>query len=156
LGASATTITGATENDETPVVRDTAGGRKYRTITGCIKKLFRTTAKVVTGNAEDEAPAPKKKRGDTEGDFAHQALRFTRRSQAGRLLRKFAKATRLRLQRRYVIQVTREAWGPSDAHLQTTLNLFDQPAGGAPHDTHSSPAIRHVPGAQPNRLSLRA
>jgi hypothetical protein len=157
LGAAAPTITNESANDSSPAVSNTAGRRRQQSIASAIKGLFRQAVKAITTpSEEDEPPETKKRRGDTEGEFARQALLFARRSQAARLVRQFAKAARNRLQRRHIIRLTRQAWGPPDAHLQTTLNLFDQPVSGAPHGMRSSPAIRHVTAPQPNRLSPRA
>jgi MobA/VirD2-like, nuclease domain len=54
------------------------------------------------------------------------------------LLKAFKKAAVKRLRRIRIIRLSREAWGAPDAHLQTTLNLFDQPGSAAPSGTNNN------------------
>lgn len=69
---SATTITGASANDSTSAVRDTAEGSKNRTIAGAIKGLFRKAAKAGTFRPAG-TPRPKTRR-RKGGEDTHAAF----------------------------------------------------------------------------------
>jgi Relaxase/Mobilisation nuclease domain len=84
---------------------------------GAIKQLWRKVHQALTEPEADE-PKPKgRRRGESECDFRRLG-RILGRSFNVRL--NFKKVARKRLYRRLIIRLTREAWGPPDAHLITT------------------------------------
>jgi Relaxase/Mobilisation nuclease domain len=84
---------------------------------GAIKQLWRKVHQALTEPEADE-PKPKgRRRGESEGDFRRLG-RMLGRSFNVRL--NFKQVARKRLYRRLIIRLTREAWGPPDAHLITT------------------------------------
>jgi hypothetical protein len=91
-----------------------------------LRALWASAAKAATKPDEEEEP-PRRRRQQTEGEFARQAILFYRLLQARKLTRQFVRAGRKRVKHgRGVIRLSYEEWGDEDAHLQTTLNLFDQ------------------------------
>jgi hypothetical protein len=80
---------------------------------GAIKQLWRKVRQALTETEADEPKPKARRRGESEGEFR----RLGRRSNARRSFRKVALK---RLRRRLIIRLTREAWGPPDAHLITT------------------------------------
>jgi hypothetical protein len=110
------------ENDSTGAVRDTAPGSKNRTITGTIKGLFRDAVNALTRRDEDEPQPPRRRRGETEGDFRMLARKAARRFDARTQFRKVAAACAPRHVR--TIFLSPEEWGGPDAHLSTALDLL--------------------------------
>jgi hypothetical protein len=151
---SATTTEGASANDDSHAVRDTAGRSKNRTTKGSIKAQFREAGQVVTRPVDDEAEASsRRRRGETEGNFVKLAHKLSGRLQVRTIRRQFVKAARKRRRVR-TIRLSREEWGGPNAHLQTTLNLFDQPNSSTWHGANSNSAIRnHSPSLQ-NTISI--
>jgi len=72
------------------------------------------------------------------------------------LLKAFRKAARVRLRRIRIVRLSRAAWGEPGAHLQTTLNLFDQPGSRAATGTrnNSRPAYSHRAAENSRSLGL--
>ena len=101
---------------------------------------------------DDPAPAERKRRReDGDGGFRKLAATFLRRLQA-RTRAQFIEAGRKHMRRIRVIRLSRAAWGPPDAHLQTTLDLLN--GGGAPQDTTSNGrAFRSDVRQQENSIS---
>jgi hypothetical protein len=60
--------------------RDSAGPSKNRTIREAVKALFKDAAKAVARGGEDEEPEPRRKSGETEGEFRRLARSLWRRS----------------------------------------------------------------------------
>jgi Relaxase/Mobilisation nuclease domain len=84
---------------------------------GAIRRLWRKVRQALT-EPEANEPKPKaRRRGESEGDFRRLG-RMLGRSFNVRL--NFKQVARKRLYRRLIIRLTREAWGPPDAHLITT------------------------------------
>jgi hypothetical protein len=84
---------------------------------GAIKQLWRKARQALT-DPEAGEPKPKaRRRGESEGDFRRLGRMLGRSFNARRSFRKVALK---RLHRRLIIRLTREAWGPPDAHLITT------------------------------------
>ncbi len=102
---------------------------------------------------EPEPDEPKKRREDGDGEFQKLMARFARHLKA-RKLEQFRKVAAKRLRFVRTIQLSREEWGAPDAHLQTTLNLFDQPDSRAPSTVRSSHAVRSHSHVSGNRRSL--
>lgn len=69
---------GASENDRTSAVRDTAAGSKNRAIYGAITVLFREAARSVAHRSV-ELHHSDRRRGETEGDFKRTMRCFSRR-----------------------------------------------------------------------------
>jgi hypothetical protein len=74
-----TTITTASENDNSPAVSDTAGRSNKQTIASTIKGLFRQAVKAVTRRDDDDEPTPPKRRkGERQGEFQRFAAILAR------------------------------------------------------------------------------
>jgi hypothetical protein len=114
--------------------------------------LWVSVAKAATKPDEDEEP-PRRRRQETEGEFARQAILFYRLSQARKLTRQFIRAAGKRVKRVRIITLSREEWGEDDAHLQTTLNLFDQ--SNSNHTAQDLNRRSDVRGGLNNHLSWR-
>jgi hypothetical protein len=117
---------------------------------------FRDAGKVLAQHGDDAPePEPKKRREDGDGDFQKLAAKFSRHLKARRRER-FRTAARKGLRYVRVIRLSREAWGAPDAHLQNTLNLFDQINSRATaHGANNSRALRSHSRAPPKYNSLR-
>jgi hypothetical protein len=96
-----------------------------------IKRQFRAAGELLAKIEDEPAPETKKRRGETEGEFLRQAILFSRLSQASRRSRQFMRAARKRFRFVRTIRLTPQAWGAPDAHLETTLNLFNQIGAGS-------------------------
>ena len=84
---------------------------------------FREAGRVLAQHSDDAPePEPKKRREDGDGEFQKLVTKFSRRL----VKRQFRTQARKGLRYVRVIRLSREAWGAPDAHLQNTLNLFDQ------------------------------
>jgi hypothetical protein len=94
----ATTTAGASENDSTRAVRDTARGSKNRTSSGTIrlrqgfagqvKRLFREAGKAIAQRDDDPQPKPPRRKEDTgRAAFTKAAKKIMRRSLARRAFR---------------------------------------------------------------------
>jgi hypothetical protein len=141
------------ENDSTLAARDTARGSENRTIAGSIKSAFRAAVRAITDEAEDEPAPRRKRRGETEGEFQRQARLLARPSRTRQLMQQFAKRAKRLAQYRRTIRLTREAWGPDDAHLTDTRALTSQWNTGAGVDYGSGPAS--APATHTNFVSPR-
>ncbi|MBV8577308.1 MAG: hypothetical protein JOZ58_19990 [Acetobacteraceae bacterium] len=73
-------------------------------------------------------PEPKKRREDGDGEFQKLVAKFSRHL----IERQFRTQAKEGLRYLRVIRLSRAAWGAPDAHLQNTLNLFDQINSRAP------------------------
>jgi hypothetical protein len=112
---------------------------------------FRDAGKVLAQHGDD-APEPKKRREDGDGEFQKLVAKFSRRL----VKRQFRTQARKGLRYVRVIRLSREAWGAPDAHLQNTLNLFDQINSRATaHEANNSRALRSHARALPKYNSLR-
>lgn len=121
---------------------------------------FRDAGKVVAQHGDDAPePEPKKRREDGDGEFQKLVAKFSRHL----LEHQFRTQAKEGLWYVRVIRLSREAWGAPDAHLQTTLNLFDQinsriPAEPAPAKAggaNNSRALRSHSRPPPKYSSLR-
>jgi hypothetical protein len=114
---------------------------------------FRDAGKVLTQHGDDAPePEPKKRREDGDGEFQKLVAIFSRRL----VTRQFRTQARKGLRHVRVIRLSREAWGAPDAHLQNTLNLFDQINSRAPaHGANNSRALRSHARLPPKYNSLR-
>jgi hypothetical protein len=92
--------------------------------------LWRQAREQIAGRPAPAAGEKRRRREDGESGFQKLAAKFLRRLQA-RKRAQFVTAARTRLRRVRIVRLSRAAWGASDAHLQTTLNLFEQPGSGA-------------------------
>jgi hypothetical protein len=113
----------ASENGSTSPVRDTGEGSKNRPILGAIKGLFRDAVKALTRHEDEERPDPRRRRGETEGDFRKLARKIARRFDARKQFRKVAKNRAHRRVRTLILSP--EEWGAPDAHLTNTLDLVN-------------------------------
>jgi hypothetical protein len=135
-----TTTEGASANDEPP---RSEAIRRRRNPEPHPASLWRAARKETTS----PAPAPPKKqtgRGSA-GDGFPPLARLLAQRRFPVSLKAFKKAARTRLRRIRFIRLSRAAWGAPDAHLQTTLNLFDQPgssSAAAPGMSNDSRAVR--------------
>ncbi|MBV8938025.1 MAG: hypothetical protein JO095_19780, partial [Alphaproteobacteria bacterium] len=94
-----------------------ATGAARRDARGVIKQLWRKLRQALTEPEGDEPKPKARRRGESEGDFRRLGRMLGRRFNVRQSFRKVA---RKRLPRRLIIRLTREAWGPPDAHLITT------------------------------------
>jgi hypothetical protein len=117
-----------------------------------IKAAFKAAVAVARRDPDAPEPEPKKRREDGDGGFQKLVARFSRH-----LLRhQFRTQARDGLRHVRVIRLSRAAWGAPDAHLQNTLNLFDQIDSRAPaHEANNSRALRSHSRAPPKYHSLR-
>jgi hypothetical protein len=115
----------ASENGSTSPVRDTGEGSKHRPILGTIKGLFRDVVKALTRHEDEDEdrPDPRRRRGETEGDFRKLARKIARRFDARKQFRKVAKNRAHRRVRTLILSP--EEWGTPDAHLTNTLDLVN-------------------------------
>jgi hypothetical protein len=141
------------ENDKTSATGRAAAATQRGPPTGRpIRRLFRAAWQTLLG---DDAPQPietKKRREDGDGDFRKLAAKFLRRLKARRFER-FRTAAWKGLRFVRIIRLSREEWGAADAHLQTTLHLFDQP-GSRASQRRSENAVRSHCQPPENRNSL--
>ena len=120
---------------------------------------FREAGKVLAQHGDDPEPEPKKRREAGDGEFQKLAAKFSRRL----VTRQFRTQARKGLRHVRVIRLSREAWGAPDAHLQNTLNLFDQinsrptaePAPAKAGGANNSCALRSHSRPPPKYHSLR-
>ncbi len=86
--------------------------------------MFRDAVKALTRRDEEEPAPPRRRRGDTEGDFRRLARKVAHHFNVRKQFQKVAGA---RTRRRFrTIVLTPEEWGASDAHLTSTLDLLTQ------------------------------
>ena len=142
------------ENDSAPP-SGTRRGRdtKARTTPRQVGLQFREAGKVLGqhGNNAPE-PEPKKRREDGDGEFQKLVAKFSRHL----LEHQFRTQAKKGLRYVRVIRLSREAWGASDAHLQNTLNLFDQiNSRVTAHGANNSRALRSHSRPPPKYNSLR-
>jgi hypothetical protein len=144
------------ENDIAPPSGTRQGEARTRTTAGdTIRQHFGAARRAVT--QPDDEPEPdeaKKRRGDGDGDFQKLVMIFGRHLKARRLKR-FRTAARKGFRFVRIIRLSRAEWGAPDAHLQTTLNLFDQPGSHAVPCAGNSHAVRSHYHAPENNLSAR-
>jgi hypothetical protein len=114
--------------------------------------LFRAAAQMLLGDDAPQPIKPKKRREDGDGDFHKLAAKFLRRLKARRFER-FRTAAWKGLRFVRIIRLSREEWGAADAHLQTTLHLFDQPGSRASQRSSENAVRSHCPPPE-NRNSL--
>ena len=114
--------------------------------------MFRAAWQTLLGDAAPQPIEPKKRREDGDGDFRKLAAKFLWRLKA-RQFERFRTAAWNGLRFVRIIRLSREEWGAADAHLQTTLNLFDQPGSRASHRV-SENAVRSHCQPPENRNSL--
>jgi hypothetical protein len=107
-------------NDDSCAAGDAAQRSKNRTIVGAIKGLFHHAAKAVLRRGQDETPKPRRRRGETEGDFARLARRFSRRADVRRDFKQ-----RAAIARRY-LAIPAEAYAVATAYLASTLDMLNQ------------------------------
>jgi hypothetical protein len=114
---------------------------------------FRDAGKVLAQHGDDAPePEPKKRREEGDGEFQKLVAQFSRRL----VKRQFRTAARKGLRHVRVIRLSREAWGAPDAHLQNTLNLFDQINSRATvREANNSRALRSHSHPLPEYHSLR-
>jgi hypothetical protein len=114
---------------------------------------FRDAGKVVAQHGDDAPePEPKKRREDGDGEFQNLVAKFSRHL----LEHQFRTQAKEGLRYVRVIRLSRAAWGAPDAHLQTTLNLFDQINSRATaHEANNSRALRSHSRPPPKYNSLR-
>jgi hypothetical protein len=114
---------------------------------------FRDAGKVVAQHGDDAPePEPKKRREDGDGEFQKLVAKFSRRLAK----RQFRTQAKKGLPYVRVIRLSRAAWGAPDAHLQNTLNLFDQiDSRATPHGANNSRALRSHSRPAPKYHSLR-
>ena len=117
-----------------------------------ITRLFRAAGQILLGDDAPQPIEPKKRREDGDGDFHKLAAKFLRRLKARRF-EWFRTAAWKGLRFVRIIRLSREEWGAADAHLQTTLNLFDQPGSRASQRV-SENAVRSHCQPPENRNSL--
>lgn len=101
---------------------------------------FREAGKVLAQHGDDDPEQePKKRREDGDGEFQKLVATFSRRL----VKRQFRTQAKKGLRHVRVIRLSRTAWGAPDAHLQNTLNLFDQiNSRAATHCTNNNRALR--------------
>ena len=112
--------------------------------------MWRKARQFIASRSEpgDEQQPRRRRREDGDGGFRKLAATFLQQLQA-RTRAQFIEAGRNRLRRIRVIRLSREAWGPPDAHLQTTLDLLN---GGAPQEASNNHAFRSY--VQPGQNSI--
>jgi len=135
----ATTITaeGTSESGSTRAVTDTVRGSE-KGLNGGLRSVWRELARDIVARRPVVAlPEKQTGRGSAGAGIAPRGLPG--------LLKAFRKAARVRLRRIRIVRLSRTAWGAPDAHLQTTLNLFDQPGSRAATGTrnNSRPSYSH-------------
>jgi hypothetical protein len=110
--------------------------------------LWRAACREIDSPASSAAPKKQTGRGSAGDGVAPLGIPG--------LLKAFRKAARTRLRRIRIVRLSRAAWGAPDAHLQTTLNLFDQPNSRASPGAHnnSRPAYSHRAAENSHSLGL--
>jgi hypothetical protein len=125
MDAGTISIEGASANDSTRAVGDTARGTKNQTIAGAIKGWFREAVKAVTGRDEDEPqPVSRRRSGETDRGFAMAAKAALRRA----------------------VRVPADAYAAVTAYLSDTLdwlNLWESNAESS-DDLDSEPVDTHT------------
>jgi hypothetical protein len=111
-------------------------------LSGTRRSEARTGTRKQTDDEPEPEPERKKRREDGDGDLQKLAAKFSRHLTA-RKIDQFRKAARRLWRRVRIIRLSREEWGASDAHLQNTLNLFDQiNSRSTSHSANNSRAFR--------------
>jgi hypothetical protein len=114
---------------------------------------FRDAGKVVAQHGDDAPePEPKKRREDGDSGFQKLAAKFSRHL----IEHQFRTQAKEGLRYVRVIRLSRAAWGGPEAHLQNTLNLFNQiDSRATAHGANNSRALRSHPRPPPKYNSLR-